>query len=145
MADEEVLEIGPGIRIPRWEVAIETSRASGPGGQHVNKTETRVVLRFWVAGSRSIPEEARARIMARLAPRLTKGGELLVACDAHRERSRNLAEAYSRLVEILKAANRVARARKRTKPSRSQKQKRLDAKRRTADVKIRRKPPKGED
>jgi ribosome-associated protein len=145
MSEDDALEVAPGIRIPRHEVAIEMSRASGPGGQHVNKTETRVVLRFWVAGSRSIPEDARVRILARLEPRLTRGGEILVACDAHRERSRNLSEAFTRLVEILRAANRVERARKKSKPSRRQKQKRLDAKRRTSATKVQRKPPRHED
>jgi ribosome-associated protein len=109
---------------------VETSRSGGPGGQHVNKTETRVTLRFALASSPSLPEEDRLRAVRRLAKRLTRNGELLVSCDRHRERARNLAEAFERLGEILGGALHRPRQRKRTRPPRGAVEERLRAKRR---------------
>src|SRR5579885_2672674 len=96
--------VARGIEIPPGEIAVEYSRSSGPGGQHVNKTETRVTLRFGLATSPSIPEEDRARMVARLAARLTKNGELLVSAGRHRDRTQNMSAAFERLEALLQAA-----------------------------------------
>jgi ribosome-associated protein len=94
------LSIAEGIEIPDVEIEAEYSRSSGPGGQHVNKTETRVTLRFSVAASPSIPEPHKTRMLEKLGPRLTKAGELLVSVDRHRDRSMNESKAFERLTEL---------------------------------------------
>jgi ribosome-associated protein len=129
------IHVAPGVEIPAEEIAVEYSRASGPGGQHVNRTSTKVTLRFDVRASPSIPEVDRGRILAKLEPRLTKNGEILVSCDTRRERGRNFLEAWERLGEILRAAYKRERPRKKTAPSRGAKERRLKDKRHAAEKK----------
>jgi ribosome-associated protein len=139
------IRIAEGIEIPTREVSEAYSRASGPGGQHVNKTETRVTLRFSLAESASIPEADRARMLVKLAHRITKAGELLVSTDRHRDRSQNLREAYERLAELLRAAYAKPRPRQKTRPTKGSRERRLDQKRATSDRKrTRRTPPREE-
>lgn len=126
------LSIAEGIEIPDVEIEAEYSRSSGPGGQHVNKTETRVTLRFSVAASPSIPEPHKTRMLEKLGPRLTKAGELLVSVDRHRDRSMNESKAFERLTELLRQAYVVPKPRKKTKPSKGSKERRLAAKRQTS-------------
>ena len=92
-----------GLEIPAAEIAVEYARSGGPGGQHVNKTETKVTLRFDVRAS-SLPDEVKDKLTRRLSTRLTKNGELLISCDTHRERQRNLEIAQERLKEMLDKA-----------------------------------------
>jgi ribosome-associated protein len=129
------------VALTAGEVSMEYARASGPGGQHVNKTETRVTLRFRLSDSPSIPDELRQRLMARLRSRLTQSGEILVSCGRHRVRSQNIAEAWERLEALLQHAALVPRARKRTRPSRASKARRLEDKRRTSVKKQKRRSP----
>lgn len=139
------LVIADGIEIPEEELQSEYSRSGGPGGQHVNKTETRVVLRFALAKTTSIPEPDKGRMMLRLATRLTKAGELLVACDKHRVRSDNEREARERLAALLAKAREVPKARVKTRPSRGAKERRLADKRREGGKKQTRRSPQGDD
>ncbi len=133
MATDE-LRLSGSLAIPASELAVEYARSGGPGGQHVNKTETKVTLRLDVPAS-SLPDHVKAKLMVRLAPRLTKNGELLVSCDEHRERPRNLEKARERLIEILKQALVEPKKRKPTKPSRGAKARRLSEKKRTSEKK----------
>lgn len=132
---EDPLPITAAIQIPLAEIEVAYSRSSGPGGQHVNKTETRVTLRFPVASSPSIPEDARALMVERLAPRLTKSGELLVSSEEFRERPRNLEAAYERLQGLLRRSLQRDKPRRPTRPSRGAKERRLNEKRQTAERK----------
>ena len=132
---ERPIYLEDGVEIPPSEIDTEYSRASGPGGQHVNKTETRVTLRLNIAESPSLPEPMRARLLEKLASRLTKNGELLISSDKHRERGRNLADAGDRMQEILAQALVVPKKRKPTKPSRGAKERRLKDKRITSEKK----------
>lgn len=141
MPDERAIRIAEGIEIPMSEIAEEYSRASGPGGQHVNKTETRVTLRFPLAHTASVPEQHRARMLAKLAHRITKAGELLVSTDRHRDRSQNQREAYARLAQILRGAYAIPRPRKKTRPSKGSKERRLTQKRATSERKRTRRSP----
>jgi ribosome-associated protein len=135
----DVLRISPSLAIPLAEIDVSYARSGGPGGQHVNKTETKVLLRFPVATSPSLSDVERARLLEKLAPRLTRGGELLITAEDHRERAKNLSIAYERLAEVLRRG--LARPKKRTatKPSRGAKERRLAEKRRTGEQKRARK------
>ncbi|MEM1024620.1 MAG: alternative ribosome rescue aminoacyl-tRNA hydrolase ArfB [Myxococcota bacterium] len=134
------LLLANGAVLPESELRVETSRASGPGGQHVNKTETRVTLRWSLADS-ALSGPLKQHLRSRLAPRLTKTDELLVSVDDTRVRSRNLVLARERMKEILDAASKVPKKRQPTRPTKGSKERRLRAKRAQADKKsMRRKP-----
>ena len=117
------------IAIPLAEIQLSYVRAGGPGGQNVNKVASKAVLRFNLRDSTSIPDPARQRALTRLASRLTRSGELVLACAIHRDQSRNRAAVLERLRTVLAGAMRARRARKRTRPSPAVVERRLAAKR----------------
>src|SRR5207248_1948898 len=122
--------------IPAWEIQAGFSRSGGPGGQHVNKTESKVELRWWPASTamRLTPEE-RARLVDRLEARLTTDGALVVVSSEERSQLRNREIAEGKLVALVRAALEPPRIRRKTRPSRASKVRRLDAKRRTGEKK----------
>lgn len=122
------------VEIPDDRGEAEFSRASGPGGQHVNKTETRVTLRLDL-GALDLPPVLKARLLRRLAPRLTKDQVLLVSADAHRERGRNLSDAWQRLAALVAEAAQPPKVRRKTRPTRGSQERRMQAKRRLSDKK----------
>jgi ribosome-associated protein len=134
LARREV-RVRPGLVIPDAALSIRFSRSGGPGGQNVNKVETRAEVLFDLAGSPLLSPPDRARALARLASRLTKEGVLAVACDRTRHRERNLREALERMGEILREAMVPPKPRRRTRPTRSSKERRLESKRRRGEVK----------
>ena len=145
MSPEETLVLLRGVVVPRSEVGVEVSRSSGPGGQHVNKTESRVTLRFNVLESPSIPEDERGWLRHRLRSRLTRLGELLVSCDSHRDQARNRSEAFERLETLLRTAMERPQQRKKTRPTRASVQRRLETKRSRSQRKRLRRPPGPEE
>jgi ribosome-associated protein len=124
-----VLQITPSLQIPDSELAESFVRASGPGGQNVNKVASAVELRFDVANSPSLPDAMRARVLARRDRRLTADGVLVIQASRLRDQGRNREDARERLAEILRAALHVPKKRVTTKPTRASKERRLDAKR----------------
>lgn len=132
---ERPLRLRGGVEIPLAEIQVEVSRSGGPGGQHVNKTETKVTVRFDVAHSPSLPDRVRQKLLHRLGTRLTKNGEILVSAEDHRYRARNHADALLRLETILDEALFEAKPRRPTKPSRGAKERRLTEKKRTSERK----------
>lgn len=142
---DEPLIIGRGLEIPAAEIDMSFSRSGGPGGQHVNKTETKVTLRFDVANSPSLPDSIRAKLLTRLASRLTNAGEILVSADNFRERPKNLSEARRRLREILAAALVEQKKRTKTRPGKGAKRRRLADKKKNAEKKALRQKPKMSD
>jgi ribosome-associated protein len=123
------------LTIPVAELRERFSRSSGPGGQGVNTTDSRVELSFDVAGSPSIPADLRERLLERLAPRLVDG-VVTIAASEHRSQLMNREAARARLVKLLEeAAAPPPPARRATKPSRGSKERRLAAKKRRSDVK----------
>lgn len=139
------LSLQDGRVIPHREIRISTARASGPGGQHVNKTETKVTLRFSILKSSVFSAEEKARLLSRLEPRLTRASEILVSASAHRERRRNLDDAFARLALILDRALRSRRPRKKTAPGKSAHARRIEEKRISSEKKRLRKSPRGDD
>jgi ribosome-associated protein len=139
------LRVNRTVVLPEDELAVEAARSGGPGGQNVNKVATKVVLRFRPGTSSALSDAQRARVLERLAHRLTKEGELVLHASGHRLRSRNLEEARERLAGLLAEALRVRPPRKATRPTRASKRRRLDTKRRRGEVKRGRRGPPGAD
>ena len=132
--DREV-RVRPGLVIPPAALDIRFSRSGGPGGQNVNKVETRAEVRFDLAGTALLSPQEKARAMTMLATRLTKDGILSVLCDRTRHRERNLREALFRMGEILRAALHRPKTRRPTRPTRASKRRRVDEKRHRGEVK----------
>jgi ribosome-associated protein len=129
------LRVNDAIVIPAAELTLSFVRASGPGGQNVNKVASKAVLRFSLRDSPSLPDDLKERALARLAPRLTRNGELIVTSAATRDQSRNRAAALARLGVLLAAAVKRPRARRATRPSAAAVERRLVDKRRRALMK----------
>ena len=133
--DAEGLRIGRSIVVPDRELSERFSRSSGPGGQGVNTTDSRVELSYDVARSPSLPETTRARMLARLEGRLVDG-VVTVTASEHRTQLANRRAARERLTDLLiGAAAPPPRKRRPTKPSRAANQRRLDAKKRRSETK----------
>ena len=129
------LALSGGNRIPAAEIEELASRSSGPGGQHVNTSSTRVTLRWNLRDSRGIRPEVRDRLLARLRPRLSKNGLLIVHAERHRSRARNREMARERLQDLVETALYQEPPRRPTKPTRSSKVRRIDSKRHRGKVK----------
>jgi ribosome-associated protein len=118
------LAVSPGVRIPWSELTWRFSASGGPGGQHVNTSNTRAEVRFDAGASPSLPAWARERIVGRL------GSVVVVAASDERSQARNRALAVERLAARLNRALEVAPARQRTRPTRASQRRRLESKRR---------------
>ena len=125
-----MIPIDDELAIPDEEVSFVTSRSGGPGGQNVNKLETRVTVRFDVAGSPSLTEEQRQRLLERLATRITRAGFLQVTSQKHRTQGENREAALARFAELMAEALREETPRKATRVPRAAKRRRLDNKKR---------------
>ena len=139
------LEIRRNLIIPASELTESASRSGGSGGQHVNKTSTRVTLRWNVRDSAALSAAQRTRLLTRLGPRLTGSGALVVHSGRRRSRSQNREAARERLAELVRDALRVARHRVPTSPSRGAREGRLTDKKRRSQTKEHRTPPTPDD
>lgn len=127
---EADLVIHGGLVIPGHELLVSASRSSGPGGQHVNKTSSKISLRWSIAKSQALNDEQRGILLQRLASRLVQDGELLIHVESERSQYRNRRIARERLAELVEMALRPRSVRKATKPSRSSQMQRVDEKKR---------------
>lgn len=129
-ASRNVLAVNGALSIPRAELDVRVSRSSGAGGQHVNKTSSRVEI-FWnVRSSGAVTEEQRALLLSRLESKLNADGSIRVVASDMRSQSRNREIAEERLAEVVRRALVVRRKRKPTKPTRAAKEARLESKKR---------------
>jgi len=135
------IRITAGLAIDPSEIEESFVRASGPGGQHVNTTSTAVQLRFDVRRSPSLPDDVRRRLERLAGSRLTRDGVLVLHAQGHRSQKRNREEALGRLVALVREAARPPVPRKKTRPTRSSKQRRLDAKKKHGALKALRRSP----
>lgn len=139
------LRVRRGLVIPAGELRASASRSSGPGGQHVNKANTRVTLRWNIETSGVLSDRQRALLRSRLDHRLTRGGELVLHAGRARSRTRNLERARERLVEILSEGLATTRARIATKASAGARKRRAQQKQHRSEVKSRRRRPGFDD
>ncbi len=130
-----MLAVSRRIRLPDNELVERFTRADGPGGQHVNRTESAVELRFDVACSPSLPEAVRERLLARRDRRLTADGVLVIQARRFRDQARNREDARQRLVAIIRAALEPARKRIPTRPTRASRERRLTQKKQRGRIK----------
>ncbi|MFC3652742.1 alternative ribosome rescue aminoacyl-tRNA hydrolase ArfB [Dyella humi] len=130
-----MLPVSRSISLPESELVVRFLRADGPGGQHVNRTESAVELRFDVMNSPSLPEEVRARMLARRDRRMTSEGVLVIQARRFRDQGRNREDARERLVEILRSALVAPKQRIATTPSRGSQLRRLEGKQQRAKIK----------
>lgn len=124
--------------IPAQDLSVRFVRSSGPGGQNVNKVATKVELRFELERTEALSSGQKLRLAARYPSQVTREGQLVLSGDEHRSQVMNLEAVRERLREMILAVRRPPRARRPTKPSRAEKQRRLDEKRHRAGVKSQR-------
>ena len=123
------------LAIDESEIHEYFVRASGPGGQNVNKVATTVQIRFDVANSRSLPEEVRKRLISLAGNRITEEGILIIDARRFRTQGRNREDATDRLVDLIRSAAQGPKIRRKTRPTLASKTRRLESKRRGAESK----------
>ena len=130
-----MIRISPTISIDEDELHEQFVRASGPGGQNVNKVATAVELRFNVEASVTLSDAVKARLKRLAGRRLTLDGEIIIKADRYRSQERNRADARDRLIDLIRTAAQPPRPRIKTRPSLASKKRRLESKSRRGDIK----------
>ena len=131
----EPLVVSRQLAIPATELVERFLRADGPGGQHVNRTESAVELRFDVTNSPTLPEAVRSRLLARHDRRLSSDGTLVIQARRFRDQARNREDARQRLADVIRAALEAPKPRVATRPTRASQKRRLDRKQQRGKLK----------
>jgi ribosome-associated protein len=140
-----MLVVSPRVRVPQSEFEFSYARSSGPGGQNVNKVNSKATLRWPMTRSPSLPADVRQRFLARFGSRLTTDGDLLVTSQRYRDQPRNTADCLTKLQAMLAAVATPPTPRRKTKPTRASGERRMKAKRVIGEKKQNRRAPRGED
>lgn len=130
-----MIAINAALSIPEDEIEFSTSRSPGPGGQHVNTTDTRVTLRFDVVNSSALSQAQKARVLAELSTRINAAGVLRVVCHSERSQWANRRKALERFAELLRQALKPRKRRRATAVPRTERRRRLESKRRHGAIK----------
>ena len=130
-----MLAVNERIQIAESELIERAIRASGPGGQHVNKVSTAIELRFFIWGCAALPEEVKQRLAKKRDQRITESGEIIIHAQRFRSQDRNREDARERLVHLIQAALEAPKPRLATKPTRASQRRRLEDKRAHATLK----------
>lgn len=131
----------PNLEAIKGELTWKAVRSSGPGGQHVNKTASKVIIQFDVLNSQAFAEEEKTRILNKLESRLTTGSVLIIESSASRSQHQNRDSGIERLLEIITKALRIEKPRKKTRPTKASKFKRLLEKKIRGEKKLNRQKP----
>lgn len=129
------LQVSENVTVPDSELEMSFARSSGPGGQNVNKVESKATLRWNVRSTAHLPQPAKERFLTRYASRLTKEGDLLITSQEHRDQPRNIEACRARLVALIRSVLHAPKKRRPTKPTRGSKVRRLKEKKSRSQVK----------
>ena len=139
------LYVNSRLTIPEKELTLTAVRSSGPGGQNVNKVNSKVTLKWSPEASPRLDIEWQRRFLSRYGNRINRDGQLVLHSDQYRDQSRNLADVRSRLVAMLLDCQAAPRRRKQTQPTRGSQRRRLEQKRQHSEKKRRRQKPSRDD
>lgn len=135
MERDDLIQVASDTWVPRSELKFSASRSSGPGGQHVNKTSSRITLEFDLNATEALNARQKRRVGSKLATRITQDGRFKLYVQKHRSQSANRELAVERFQELLSEALAPVKKRKATRPGRAAKARRLDAKARRGQIK----------
>lgn len=134
-SDRNMLVVNQELRIPLWEIQFSYARSSGPGGQNVNKVNSKAILRWVPAWNQTLPEPVRLRFLARYGSKLTTEGELVLSSEEFRDQKRNQEGCLEKLRVMVQAVARPPKVRRATKPTRGSQERRKDSKTKRGEVK----------
>jgi len=135
------IEVGPGVFLPSWAARFQFARSSGPGGQNVNKLNTKAELWVRPENLRGMHPEAVARLRSLVGKRMTRVGEIHLVAETARTQERNRAAVLEKLRELIVAAVHRPKVRRKTKPSKAARERRIVAKKKRSEIKARRRGP----
>ena len=140
-----MLVVDDRISIPLRELTFQFAKSSGPGGQHVNKTASKAILRWNVVRSPALREDVRRRFLERYARRVSKDGELVLTSQRFRDQGRNCADCLEKLRAMIASVAEPPRPRRKTKPTASSRKRRLEDKKRRSETKRTRRGVTGDE
>lgn len=137
-----MLTVNNRIQVPLRELQFTFARSGGPGGQNVNKLNTKAVLHWRVVDNQTLPEGVKQRFLQRHRRRISNEGDLVLTSQRFRDQGRNVADCLNKLKDLLEEVARPPKPRKKTRPTKASRRRRLQEKRQKSEKKQRRKPPK---